>query len=54
MNHLSGTPLNSTLLALTKNIRLGREGLPGVKNTLAYYNYSYITNVRSFIALVPG
>jgi hypothetical protein len=36
VKHLSGAPLYGGLLALPKNIRLGRNGLQG-KNTIAYY-----------------
>jgi hypothetical protein len=41
---LSGAPL----LALPKNIRLGWKALLWT-NTLAYYEHSYITRVKSFI-----
>jgi hypothetical protein len=35
------------------NIRLGWKDMPGT-NTLAYQKDSYITDVNSFITLVPG
>ncbi len=47
---LSGSPLQSRLLSLTTNIRLG---LPGT-NTLAYYKNQKSTVVKSFIGLAPG
>ncbi len=40
----------STLVA---NVRLARKGLPWT-NTLAYYEHSQITYVKSFITLGPG
>jgi hypothetical protein len=40
-------------LALPANIRLGWKGLQGT-NTLAYYEDSQITSVKSFIILGPG
>jgi hypothetical protein len=53
MEHLSGTPLFGRLLALSANIILGRKGLPWT-NTLAYYEHSKITAVKSFITFAPG
>jgi hypothetical protein len=41
------------LLALPTNIRLDWKGSPGT-NTLAYYENSEITVIKSFIAFVPG
>jgi hypothetical protein len=40
-------------LVLLANIRLGWKGLPGTNN-LAYYKYSKITPVKSFITLGLG
>jgi hypothetical protein len=40
-------------LALPTNIRLGWKGLPGT-NTLAYYENSEITTVKSFIVKATG
>jgi hypothetical protein len=53
VEHLKEAPLYVRLLALPTNIRLGWKGLPGT-NTLAYYEYSYITDVKVFIILGPG
>ncbi len=41
------------LLALPKNIRLGRKGME-VAKTLAYYSTATITIVKSFIVQVLG
>ncbi len=49
MKHLSGSPLQSRLLTLPTNIRLGCKGLPGI-NTLAYCENPLITAVKSLIA----
>ncbi len=49
----SGPPLLGKLLALPTNIILGWKSLPGT-NTLAQYENSYITAVKSFITLSPG
>ncbi len=46
--YLSGAPFKGRLLALLTNIMLSREGLPRT-NTLAYYEHSEITAVKSFI-----
>ncbi len=48
LSSLKGASLGA--VALPANIRLGRKGLPG-KNTLAYYEHSYIMAVKSFIKL---
>ena len=40
-------------LAFPSDIRLGWKGLPGT-NSLAYYERSYLTAVKSFITLRPG
>jgi hypothetical protein len=40
------------VLAFLTNSRLGWKGLP-VASTLAYYKYSCITDVKSFIRLPP-
>ncbi len=53
MKHLSDAPLKGRLLALPKNFRLGWKGLPGT-NAFAYYEKSYLTAVKSFIALATG
>jgi hypothetical protein len=45
----SGAPLGYSP-ALLANIRPGKKTLPGT-STLAYYEYLYITDVKSFIAL---
>ncbi len=52
MKHLSGAPLQSMLLALPANIRLGRGGLPWTY-ALAYYEKLKLTAVNSFITLAP-
>jgi hypothetical protein len=44
---ISAAPLLVRLLALPTNIRQGWKGLPG-KNALAYSEYSYITDIKSF------
>ncbi len=49
----SGAPKRFFTLALCANIVLGWKGLPGT-NTLAYYGHSYISDMKSFITLVPG
>jgi hypothetical protein len=41
------------LLAFLTNIGQGWKGLPGT-NTLAYYEYSQNTDIKSFITLCPG
>ncbi len=41
------------LLTSPTNIRLGWQYLPR-SNTLAYYKYSYLATVKSFITLAPG
>ncbi len=53
MTHLSDAPLKGRLLAFAKNIRLGRKGLPGT-NSLAYFEKSQLTTVKSFITLATG
>jgi hypothetical protein len=40
-------------LASLANIKLGLKGIPRT-NTLAYYELSYITAVKSFMTLSPG
>ncbi len=65
MEHLSHTPplrqttsltwkdlTHGKVLGLPTNI-LGWKGLPGT-NTQALYDYSYITDIISFITLAPG
>jgi hypothetical protein len=52
VKHLLNAPLLSGLLTLPKNIRLDRKVLPAT-NTLAYYEHSYITDVKCFITLAP-
>ena len=52
MEHLKCRPIGLTL-ALSSNIRLGWKALPGT-NTLAYYENSQITAVKSFLTLAPG
>ncbi len=39
--------------SLFKEIRQGCKGMPGT-NTLGYYEYLYIINVKSLITLAPG
>jgi hypothetical protein len=51
VKHLKGVLLGYSA-ALLENIRLGWKGLPGII-TLAYYENSLITDVKSFITLVP-
>jgi len=34
------------------NIKLDLKGLPGT-NTLTYYEYSYLMDIKSFITLAP-
>ncbi len=53
MKILSGVPLYGKLLALPMSIRLGWKGLLGT-NTLAHYENSQITDMKSFITLAPG
>ncbi len=48
VKHLSDAPLQ----ALPANIKLGWKGLPGT-NTLAYYESSQITDVKSFYNIRP-
>ncbi len=48
VKHLSGATIQVRLLALPSNIRLDWNGLLGT-NTLAYYEHSEITDVKSFI-----
>ncbi len=49
----SGIPLWGRLLASPTNIRRSRKGFE-VTNTLAYYEHSLITTVKSLIKSVPG
>ncbi len=53
MKNLSGTPHYGKILALPMNIRLCWKGLLGT-NTLAYYENSQITGMKSFITLAQG
>ncbi len=53
MKLLSGGPLYGTLPTLPTNCILGWKGLPGT-NTLAYYENSLITVIKSYILLGPG
>ncbi len=53
LKHLSSALLYDRLLALPTNIRLGWKGLTGTK-TLAHYEKSQRTAVKSFITLAPG
>ncbi len=53
MKHLSGASLYGRFLALPTNIRLGWKVHPGTK-TLAHYENSLITPVKSLVALTPG
>jgi hypothetical protein len=53
VEHLSGASLLGNLQALLANIRLGWNSLPET-NTLAYYEHSSITDVKSFITSVHG
>ncbi len=50
---LSTAPLLGRLLALSTNIRLDWEGLPGT-NTPAYYKNSLVKDVKSFITWYQG
>ncbi len=45
MEHLQEAPLPGRLLALSTNIRLGWRCL-SVKNDLAYYGHSLITDIK--------
>jgi hypothetical protein len=47
---LSGAPLCGRLPALPANIIIRWKDLPGT-NTLAYYEYSYNTAVKSYLTL---
>ncbi len=49
VEHLSGAPLQSNLLALREYIRLGWKGLPGT-NTPAYYKDLQILDIKGFIS----
>jgi len=51
VEHLKG-PLLGLAMALLANIILSWEGWPR-KNTLAHYEHSFITAVKSFITLGP-
>jgi hypothetical protein len=53
VKNLSGAPHYGKLLALPMSIRLGWKGLLGT-DTLAYYENSQITDMKSFITLAPG
>ncbi len=53
MKILSGVPHYGKLLTLSMSIRLGWKDLLGTK-TLAYYENSQITGMKSFITLAPG
>ncbi len=53
LKHLSSDPLQVMFLALPTNIRLNWKSLPGT-NTVAYYEHSKITAVKSFITLGPS
>jgi hypothetical protein len=53
VKHFSGAPLKGGLLASPTNICSCWKGLPGT-NTLAYYENSQITSVKSFKVPAPG
>jgi hypothetical protein len=52
VEHLKDTSLSQVLASVT-DIRIGWRGLPGT-NTVAYYENTSITNVKSFIIFSPG
>ncbi len=52
IEHLKGT-LFGWVLAFPANIRLGQREVPRT-NTLAYYETSYITDIKCFIVSGPG
>jgi len=49
----SVAPFYGRHLALPTNIRPGWKGLPGT-NTLAYYKFSYTSDVKNIITLGQG
>jgi hypothetical protein len=53
VKHLSSDALLGKLLAIPANIRSGWKSLLGA-NTLAYYEQSSITALKSFLTLGPG
>ncbi len=53
LKNLSDAPLKGRLLALPINNTLGGESLPGT-NTLAYYQKTQHTAVKSFITSATG
>jgi hypothetical protein len=52
VEHLKGASFRLAL-ALLGNIRQGWKGLPGT-DTVAYYENSYITDIKRFVSLGPG
>ncbi len=53
VKHLLAAPIPGRLVTLPTNIRLGWKDLPGT-STLAYYELSQITVIKSFKTLGPG
>ncbi len=53
VEHEKGSTLYGRLLAFPINIGLSLKGLLGT-NTLAYYEHSKITDIKSFISLCLG
>jgi hypothetical protein len=53
LKNLSDAPLMGRLLTLPTNNRLCWKGLTGT-NTLAYYEKSELTAVKSFLTLATG